>query len=86
MSELEELNPQTAWDAFHEARDRFFAQVRPEAIKSSPTVGRTRWGAAPPSGRSPVGIMLNPRPLTRVWTKWTNEAPTRPHSRVRRPS
>jgi hypothetical protein len=36
MSGFEEPGPRADWAAFRAARDRFFAQVRPEAIKSPP--------------------------------------------------
>ncbi len=36
MSGLEDPRPEASWDAFREARERFFARVRPEAMDHPP--------------------------------------------------
>ena len=39
MSGFEEPGPLADWTAFREARDRFFAQVRPQAVVSAVVAG-----------------------------------------------
>ena len=36
MSGLEDPCPEASWDAFREARERFFSRVRPEAMDDPP--------------------------------------------------
>lgn len=57
MSGFEEPGPLADWAAFRAARDRFFAQVRPEAVKGahdSPAVDAAQAVHADPAAGAPT--------------------------------